>query len=205
MAGSAIRLPFGPYHLALEEPFRVDLDIEGERVRGARVRIGYVHRGIEYILQRRRWYEGLRIVERVCSICTQAHSQCYAQGVEELADVEVPERAQWIRMVVAELNRIESHLLLLGVLAHKAGFDTLFMYTWYAREKIMDALELLTGNRVQYAINILGGVRRDIDGNIKAVIESKLREALKLMSNYERVFLQDRSLKSRLSGGRCSH
>jgi NADH-quinone oxidoreductase subunit D len=199
MTETTIRLPFGPYHLALEEPFRVNLEVEGERVKSAKVRIGYAHRGIEYILQRRRWYEGLRIVERVCSICTQAHSQCYAQGVEELAGVEVPERAKWIRMVVAELNRIESHLLLLGVLAHKAGFDTLFMYTWYAREKVMDALEILTGNRVQYAINVLGGVRRDIDGDVKAVIRDKLSEAVRALNRYEKTFLHDRSLRSRLS------
>lgn len=197
---SVSRVPFGPYHLALEEPLRVDLEVEGERVKSARVRIGYVHRGIEWILQRRRWFEGLRIVERVCSICTQAHSQCYAQGVEELAQVEVPERAKWIRMIVAELNRIESHLLLLGVLAHKAGFDTLFMYTWYARESVMDALEILTGNRVQYAINVLGGVRRDIDQKVAAAIEGKLSAALKLLDRYRKVFSGDRSLKSRLTG-----
>jgi len=197
---AAIRVPFGPYHLALEEPFRVDIEAEGERVREAVVRIGYVHRGIEWLLQRKRWFEGLRIVERVCSICTQAHSQCFAQGVEELAGVEVPEKAKWIRIVVAELNRIESHLLALGVLAHKAGFSTLFMYTWYARESIMDALETLTGNRVQYAINVLGGVRRDVDGSVKAAVEGKLHEALRLLDRFRRVFLEDRSLKSRLAG-----
>lgn len=200
MTGSAIRVPFGPYHLALEEPFRVDIEVEGERVRSAEVRIGYVHRGIELLLQRKRWFECLRVVERVCSICTQAHSQCFAQGVEELAGVEVPDRAKWIRMVVAELNRIESHLLMLGVLAHKAGFSTLFMYTWYARESIMDALEVFTGNRVQYGVNVLGGVRRDADERVRRVIEEKLREALGLLDRYRRVFLDDRSLRSRLVG-----
>jgi NADH-quinone oxidoreductase subunit D len=193
-----IKIPFGPYHLALEEPFRVNIEVEGERVKEATVRLGYVHRGIEKILQKRRWFEGLRIVERVCSICTQAHSQCFAQGVEELAGIDVPERAVYIRTIVAELNRIESHLLLLGVMAHKAGFSTLFMYAWYSREKIMDTLEILTGNRVQYAITVFGGVRRDINENVRRVIENNIDEVVKDMKKYEKVFLGDSSLKSRL-------
>jgi Ni,Fe-hydrogenase III large subunit len=193
-----VRVPFGPYHLALEEPFRVSIEVEGERVTAATVRLGYAHKGIERIMQRRRWFECLRIAERNCSICTQAHSQCFSQGVEELARVRVPERAEWIRTLVAELNRIESHLLLLGVLAHKAGFSTLFMYAWYARERIMDALEILTGNRVQYAMNVLGGVRRDVGEDVARAVEAKLDEAMREVRRYERVFLEDSSLKSRL-------
>lgn len=192
-----LKVPFGPYHPAMEEPFRLDLELEGERVKSARVRVGYTHRGIEYILERRRYDEGLRIVERVCSICTQAHSQCFVQAVERLAGVTPPERALYIRTVVAELNRIESHLLLLGIAAHLAGFDTLFMYTWYARESVMDALEALTGNRVQYAINVLGGVRRDIDEKMSNLISAKLDSALKWVDKLKKVFAEDTSLKAR--------
>jgi len=86
----------------------------------------------------------------------------YSLGVEKLAGVEVPPRAQAIRVIVAELERIHSHMLWLGVAAHEAGFDTLFMYSWRDRETVMDLLELLSGNRVNYSANLLGGVKFDI-------------------------------------------
>ncbi len=190
-------IPFGPYHPALEEPFKLDLDLEGERVKSARVRVGYNHKGIEYLLERRRYHECLRLVERVCSICTQSHSQCFVQGVEKLARIDVPDRALYIRTVVFELNRIESHLLLLGVASHLAGFDTLFMYTWYAREHVMDILEVLTGNRVQYAINTLGGVRRDIDEKTAKFVLEKLDSSLKWLDKLKKVFVEDPTLKAR--------
>jgi len=70
--------------------------------------------------------------------------------------------------LTAELERIHSHLMYLGAMAHKMGFDTLFMFTWSGREAVMDMLELLSGNRVNYAINTLGGVRRDVDESISS-------------------------------------
>jgi ech hydrogenase subunit E len=87
----------------------------------------------------------------------------YCLGVERLAGVEVPPRAQAIRVLAAELERIHSHMLWLGVAAHEAGFDTLFMYSWRDRETVMDLLEGLSGNRVNYSVNLLGGVKCDVD------------------------------------------
>lgn len=190
-------LPFGPYHPALEEPFKLDLELEGEKVKSATVRVGYNHKAVEYLLQRRDYLQGQRLIERVCSICTQAHSQCFVQGVEKLARLDVPDRALYIRTIIFELNRIESHLLLLGVAAHLAGFDTLFMYTWYAREQIMDALETLTGQRVQYAVNTLGGVRRDIDEEKARFLLSKLNTTKKWLDKLKKVFVEEQTLKAR--------
>jgi len=102
-------------------------------------------------------------MERVCGICSHVHAMTYCQGVEKLAGVEVSPRARAIRTLMAELERIHSHMLWLGVGAHEAGFDTLFMYAWRDRETVMDLLESLSGNRVNYSANLLGGVKFDIE------------------------------------------
>lgn len=155
-------VPIGPQHPALKEPGHFELTVDGETVTDASVRLGYVHRGIEKAAEERNWVQALYLLERICGICSHVHATAYALGVEKLAGVEAPPRAQAIRVLVAEMERIHSHLLWLGVAAHEAGFDTLFMYSWRDRETIMDLLEMLTGNRVNYSANLLGGVKMDV-------------------------------------------
>ncbi|WP_428898551.1 NADH-quinone oxidoreductase subunit D [Parelusimicrobium proximum] len=157
-----ITVPLGPQHPALKEPGNFMLCVEGEDIVDATVNLGYNHRGIEKAAESRNYVQALYLIERVCGICSHTHASCYAINVEELAGVEVPKRAQAIRTIVAELERLHSHLLWLGVAAHEIGFDTLFMYSWRDRELVMDCLENISGNRVHYSINSLGGVRRDI-------------------------------------------
>jgi ech hydrogenase subunit E len=156
-------VPIGPQHPALKEPGHFLITVEGEIVTDATVRLGYAHRGIERAMEERSWVQSMYILERVCGICSHIHATAYALGVEKLAEVEVPPRAQAIRVLVAEMERVHSHLLWLGVAAHEAGFDTLFMYSWRDRETVMDLLEGLTGNRVNYSANVLGGVKCDVD------------------------------------------
>lgn len=155
-------VPIGPQHPALKEPGHFQFTVEGEIVTDATVRLGYAHRGIEKAAEGRNWVQNLYLVERICGICSHIHATAYSLGVEQLAGVEAPPRAQAIRTLVAELERIHSHMLWLGVAAHEAGFDTLFMYSWRDRETVMDLLEALTGNRVNYSANLLGGVKFDI-------------------------------------------
>jgi NADH-quinone oxidoreductase subunit D len=156
-------VPIGPQHPALKEPGHFEITVEGEIVTAATVRLGYVHRGIEKGVEGQNWAQALYMLERICGICSHVHATAYALGVEALAGVQVPPRAQAIRVLVAELERVHSHLLWLGVAAHEGGFDTLFMYSWRDREMIMDVLEGLTGNRVNYSCNVLGGVKFDVD------------------------------------------
>ena len=163
MSGSVIKVVIGPQHPALKEPERFILEIEGEQVVRVTPRIGYVHRGIEKAMENRTYLQNLYLVERICGICSHAHTTCYVQAVENLMNVEAPPRAKYLRTIIAELERIHSHLLWLGIVAHEVGFDTFFMYVWRDREIIMDLLEELSGNRVNYAMNAIGGVRRDIN------------------------------------------
>ncbi len=155
-------IPIGPQHPALKEPGHFKFTVDGEIVTQAYVRLGYAHRGIEKAAEERNYIQDLYLLERVCGICSHIHALSYSLAVEQLANVQAPPRAQAIRVLVAELERIHSHFLWMGVSAHEAGFDTLFMYSWRDREQVMDILESLTGNRVNYSANVLGGVKFDV-------------------------------------------
>jgi ech hydrogenase subunit E len=161
--GKKFVVPIGPQHPALKEPGHFEFSVEGEIVTGASIRLGYVHRGIEKGTEDRNWTQNLYLLERICGICSHVHATAYALGVEALANVTAPPRAQAIRELIGELERIHSHLLWLGVAAHEGGFDTLFMLSWRDREIVMDLLEAICGNRVNYSANVLGGVKIDLD------------------------------------------
>lgn len=189
-------IPIGPQHPALKEPGHFVFTVDGEIVTGASVRLGYAHRGIEKAVESRNWVQNLYLLERICGICSHIHATAYCLGVEKLAGVTAPPRAQAIRVLVAELERIHSHLLWLGVAAHQAGFDTLFMYSWRDRETVMDVLEQFTGNRVNYSANILGGVKFDINEPIRETIlrgldflEGRTHHYQEIVSG-DRIFLQ---------------
>lgn len=170
--GEKFIVPIGPQHPALKEPGHFEFTVDGEIVTGAFVRLGYVHRGIEKATESRNWAQNIYLLERICGICSHIHATAYTLGVEKLAGISAPPRAQAIRTLVAELERIHSHLLWLGVAAHEGGFDTLFMFSWRDRETVMDLLETITGNRVNYSANILGGIKFDLDeAKIEAIFK----------------------------------
>lgn len=184
-------IPIGPQHPALKEPGHFAFVVDGEVVQSATVRLGYVHRGIEKAVESRNWTQNMYLLERICGICSHIHATTYCLAVEKLAGITVPPRAQAIRTIVAELERIHSHLLWLGVAAHEAGFDALFMYSWRDRETVMDILENLTGNRVNYSANVLGGVKYDIDEEKDATIRSGLTFLEERTQHYLNVVMTD--------------
>jgi len=203
---SKVVIPLGPQHPALKEPENFALSLDGERIIGAAVNLGYNHRGIEKACESRTYTQAIYLVERICGICSHSHSTAFIHAVEEIAGIPAPKRAQWIRSLVGELERIHSHLLWLGVAGHELGFDTLFMYSWRDRELVLDLLAQLTGNRVNYGINKLGGVRRDITkeeiGAMKPII-GQLEERTKF---YIDLVTTERTLAARVMGvGRLSH
>jgi len=190
----------GPIHPALKEPIQLDFKIEGERVLDASFTLGQVHRGIEWAATRRNPVQILYIAERVCGICNISHPIAFCQTVEEVAEMKIPERAEYLRTIYAELERIHSHILWAGVAAHELGFDSLLHYTWKVREKVLDTVEIISGNRITKGIMMVGGVRRDISK--KQV--PKVREALdfykKGFDKLGEVFLKDPSIKARTQG-----
>ena len=192
-------IPIGPQHPALKEPESFSVTLSGERILSFSARLGYNHRGIEKACEERTYLQDVYLTERICGICSHAHSTCFVQAVEEIASLEIPVRAKYIRTLIAELERVHSHLLWLGVAGHEVGFDTLLMYTWRDREIVMDILAQVTGNRVNYGINTIGGVRRDIsDEDRKNILKAadKLEDRTKY---YIQVATQETTLINRLS------
>jgi len=193
-------IPIGPYHPALEEPVHAKLIVDGERITDAEVFIGYNHRGIEKLCQERNFIQTITLVERVCGICSHSHAWTYCRCIEHIAGMEVSKRAQYIRDVIEELERIHSHLLWLGVACHIVGHDSLFMQLWADREDTMDVLENLTGNRVNYAMNIIGGARRDISDDQRRQLMAALDDLEKRMGPITHWLTHDKTLAMRTKG-----
>lgn len=193
-------LPLGPYHPALEEPVHVKLFTEGELIKNADVFIGYNHRGIEKLTEVRNHIQTITLVERVCGICSHSHAMTYCLAVEDIAGMKVPKRGEYIRVIISELERLHSHYLWLGLAAHIIAFDSLFMMCFASREKIMDILEVITGNRVNYAMNIVGGARRDISIEQKELALKMLAELRNEYKNIYNVYAKDSSIAARTKG-----
>lgn len=193
-------IPIGPQHPLLKEPYSVSLEMSGEQVVAASLRVGYVHRGIEQLAQRRSYVQTLYLVERVCGICSHVHTTTYCQAVERLADLQIPDRAAYIRVLLCELERIHSHLLWLGVLAEAIGFTTIFMYAWRDREIILDIMDELTGGRVSHAANVIGGVRVDVTLHQAEWLRGRLDELAGQMRLFESLLHDDRSFQGRTQG-----
>ncbi len=195
-----IVIPIGPQHPALKEPESFRVILEGEKIVGVSLRMGYNHRGIEKACEERTYTQDLYLIERVCGICSHSHSTCFIQAVEEIAGVEVPKRALYLRTLIGELERIHSHLLWLGVAGHEIGFDTLFMYSWRDREIVMDILADLTGNRVNYGINTYGGVKTDVSKELLQKILKAMDTLEERTKYYIKVATEEVTLMKRLSG-----
>jgi membrane-bound hydrogenase subunit alpha len=187
----------GPAHPALKEPVMFTLQIEGERIQKADFVPGMAHRGIEWMGMRRNCIQVMYLAERICGICGITHSMSFARAVEQIAQIQVPNRAHYIRSIVGELERIHSHLLWAGVAAHELGFDSAFYLAWRVRENVMDLLEYLTGNRVHYAMIQIGGVRRDIVPDQYPRIEESMKFFEDAYDQLAAVFLDDTTVRMR--------
>lgn len=193
-------VPFGPQHPVLPEPIQLKLVMKDDIVIEALPSIGYVHRGLEKLAELKDFNQSIYIVERVCGICSFMHSMAYARGIEDMMSIQVPERAEFLRVIWAEIARIQSHLLWLGLLADAFGFESLFMECWKYREKILDLMEMTTGNRVIISANKVGGVTKDLSEEHLKVIISVIDELDLFLKRLEKVFFNDFTVKQRLVG-----
>jgi membrane-bound hydrogenase subunit alpha len=174
--------------------------MEGEVVRSVDFAPGNTHRGIEWMGMRRNPVQIVHLTDRICGICGIVHSLSFARAVEQIAEIEVPPRADYIRTILHELERMQSHILWAGVAAHELGFDSLLFLAWRVREQSMDLIENLTGNRVNYGIVQIGGVRRDISDDQRPVIEQGLAYYRGLLDQMKTVFLDDSTIRMRCRG-----
>ena len=192
-------IPIGPYHPALEEPYKINVTCNGEAVQKVDIEIGFNFRSIELLAQRRNYIQDITLVERVCGICSNIHTMTFCMAAETIAGIELPDRARYIRVIIAELERLHSHLLWSGVAAELIGYQTMFMEIFALRESVMDVLEAISGNRVNYAMNCIGGVNRDItdpDGILKSI--RGIRKGIETV--VIPIFTTDATVKARTAG-----
>ncbi len=193
-------IPFGPQHPVLPEPIHLDLVVEDEKVVEAIPSIGFIHRGLEKLVEKKDFIDFVYVAERICGICSYIHGMTYCMSVEQLLKLEIPDRAQYLRTIWSELSRIHSHLLWLGLTADSFGFESLFMQSWRIRESILDIIEETTGGRVIFGAAKVGGVRRDVSSVKLDEIMKKLRVYQKEINTIGSVFLNDTTVKHRMQG-----
>jgi Ni,Fe-hydrogenase III large subunit len=192
------RLPIGPYHPALREPMLLDLAVSGTTVEAVELGLGYNHRGVEWLAERNNLYQNLGFLERLCGTCSHSNLMVFCQCVESIARLAVPLRARYIRTAVAELERIQSHLLWTAWAIRGLGFESLHLHTLEVREAVLQVLEAACGRRLHYALCSLGGVRSDL---------ADLNEVVKALGNLKRPLyevvdttMHDRGIISRTVG-----
>ena len=197
LTDSEYDLYFGPAHPGSGN-FSVKLKVDGEKIISARADPGYLHRGFEKLMEYRLPIQNAVLSDRICILEPLNWNLVHAEAVDELMGIEVPSRAKYIRVLMAELSRIQSHIIWYGVFSIGLGFDTGFKMAFGYRDYILDIFELITGGRVYPAGYICpGGVRRDIpksaQDKILKVLD-KINEMIKLEK------LENPSLRSRTEG-----
>ena len=193
-------VPFGPQHPVLPEPVHLDLVLEDEVVVKAVPSIGFIHRGLEKLVETKDFKEYVYIAERVCGICSFGHGMGYCQCLEKIMNVTVPPRAEYLRTIWMEMSRVHSHLLWLGLLADAMGFESLFMESWKLREKILDMFDATTGGRVIFSVNCVGGVLKDMDESMLKNIVDTVNDMEKELRPIAEAFLRDYTVGTRLHG-----
>ena len=189
MSITTYTMPLGPVHVALEEPVYFNLTVDGENIKNVELTSGHVHRGMEQLAMQRNLVKNVTLTERVCSLCSNSHSFTYSMAVENVLNLEIPERAKNLRVMAEEIKRIASHLFNTAIQAHIAGFKSLFMHVMEVREIMQDVKETVYGNRMNLASNCIGGVKCDVDDELIAyilkqldVIEPQMREILDIFA-----------------------
>jgi len=190
-------LNMGPQHPSTHGVLRLELTLEGEVIVGCQPVIGYLHRGIEKIAENRTYPQFLPYTDRLDYLSSASNNLAYVQAVEKLMGLEVPERAQYLRVILLELNRIASHLVFVATFANDLAATTVFLYGFREREPIEDLFELWTGARLTQSWIRIGGVA----GDLPEGFEEKARQFCRLLpqrlEEYDRLLAGNRIFRVR--------
>ena len=170
-------LNFGPQHPAAHGVLRLVLELDGEVIQRADPHIGLLHRATEKLAETRTYIQSLPYMDRLDYVSMMCNEHAYVMAIEKLAGIEVPLRAQYIRVMFDEVTRILNHLLWLGAHGLDIGAMTIFLYCFREREDLMDAYEAVSGARMHAAYYRPGGVYRDLPDSMPQYRESKIRSA----------------------------
>ncbi|MFP4654192.1 MAG: F420H2 dehydrogenase subunit FpoD [Methanohalobium sp.] len=191
----------GPQHPAQPGPFRLNLKVKGETVTDAQVELGFIHKGIEKILESKTYLQGIPIVDRLCYLAALSNEEAFCGCVEQLAGIDVPERAQYIRVITEELSRIQSHLLGFGEFSEFIGYTSMFMYTIKERENVLSLLDSITGARITHTFLKFGGVREDLPHGFREKFTSTMEQIkTTVLDEYESLLDSDTIYRDRTVG-----
>jgi NADH-quinone oxidoreductase subunit D len=157
-----LQVNFGPNHPSTHGVLRLVVDLDGEQVVGLRAVIGYLHTGFEKNMEQKTWWKAITYPERIDYVAFQYNELVFVLAIEKLLELEIPEKATWMRMCLCELNRLHSHLIWLGTGALELGAISMFWYTFRERDMILDLFEMVTGVRMHTRYFQTGGLAEDI-------------------------------------------
>ncbi|MCP3694192.1 MAG: NADH dehydrogenase (quinone) subunit D [Planctomycetaceae bacterium] len=193
-------LNFGPQHPATHTTLRLILELDGERVVQATPDLGYLHSGFEKIGEHLDYNQYVTVTDRMNYISPMANNVAWHQSVEQLLDIEITPRCQYIRVLVAELARISDHLLCTGAMGLDVGAFTFFLYAFYQRERIYDIFETLCGARFTNSYTRTGGLSQDITPLVTEKVHEFLRTFPRTLDDMERLLNRNRIFVDRTQG-----
>ncbi|MBV6450306.1 MAG: NADH-quinone oxidoreductase subunit 4 [Anaerolineales bacterium] len=200
LTGETMLLNMGPQHPSTHGVLRLLLELDGETIVNAIPEIGYLHTGVEKNMEAKTYLKAEVMTDRLDYMNTTGNNLAYCMAVEKLVDLDVPERAQVIRVIITELQRIASHLVFMGAFGLDLAAMSMFLYCFREREYIMDILELCSGQRMMTTYFRPGGVWRDVPVEFDAAVREFIRIFPKRVDEYEALLTKNPILLDRLVG-----
>jgi NADH-quinone oxidoreductase subunit D len=195
-----LQVNFGPNHPSTHGVLRLIIDLHGERVVGLKAVIGYLHTGFEKNMEAKTWWKGITYPERIDYLSFQNNELVFVLAIEKLLGLEVPRKATWMRMCLAELNRIHSHLVWLGTAALELGAISMFWYCFRERDQILDLFELVAGTRMHTRYFQAGGLAEDIPRGFFPEARKFVNWMPKAVDDYEALVDQNKIWLERTKG-----
>lgn len=192
----------GPFDITLEEPvyFKIEPNSDGKTIKSIDMVNGFVHRGMEALVMQRNFLQNIIVTEKVCGLCSNNHPFTYCMAVEEIANIRVPLRAQYLRVIADEVKRVSNHLFNVGMLAHLLKNRELMTKILETREIFQDIKEVIWGNRMDLGANTIGGVKYDLNKETITFIYTKIDEIEGPITEIIAYFENDEIIRSRLQG-----
>ncbi len=193
-------LYFGPNHPGIEGNYALRVLLNGDSVLGVRADGGYLHRGFEKLMEERLWIQNVALVPRICVPDPVPMEETYARGVETLGGLEVPQRAQWIRVMLIEMSRICAHLFTFGGHAATMGLYSNMFWGVADRDRLLDLFEEVTGGRIYHMFITPGGVRRDLPDGLLGRLSGVLDYIQSRLPEFDDLFFENAVFVNRSSG-----